>query len=161
MYFCHSWFSNMVSFRYVLVVLSFLHDIFSLKFYAISFLWDFFTISFTIFLLMKNVTRWMLDTEVKVFHESISWNDPETVFHKMPWKKNFTVYPSLKNINFEEYLRTTASVVWCESKKMAAAEISVRVEQMILWTFIMILWSFTCDSSLFSIFFPHIVFSVP
>ena len=30
---------------------------------------------------------------MKVFH--ISWNDPETVFHEMPWKKNFTVYPSL------------------------------------------------------------------
>ena len=30
---------------------------------------------------------------MKVFR--ISWNDPETVFHEMPWKKNFTVYPSL------------------------------------------------------------------
>ena len=29
---------------------------------------------------------------MKVFHAS--WNDPETVFHKMPWKKNFTEYPS-------------------------------------------------------------------
>ena len=34
---------------------------------------------------------------MKVFH--ISWNDPETVFHEMPWKKNFTVYPSLKKTN--------------------------------------------------------------
>ena len=73
MYFCRSWFSNMVSFRYVLVFLNFLHDIFSIKFYTISFLWDLFTISFTIFLLMRNITRWMLDTEVKVFHESISY----------------------------------------------------------------------------------------
>ena len=32
---------------------------------------------------------------MKAFH--VSWNDPETVFHEMPWKKNFTVYPSLKN----------------------------------------------------------------
>ena len=31
---------------------------------------------------------------MKVFH--VSWNDSETVFHEMPWKKNFTVYPSLK-----------------------------------------------------------------
>ena len=31
---------------------------------------------------------------MKLFH--VSWNDPETVFHEMPWKKNFTVYPSLK-----------------------------------------------------------------
>ena len=79
MHFCRSWFSNMVSFRYVLVFLNFLHDIFSIKFYTISFLWDLFTISFTIFLLMRNITRWMLDTEVKVFHESISY------FMKWPW----------------------------------------------------------------------------
>ena len=79
MHFCRSWFSNMISFRYVLVFLNFLHDIFSIKFYTISFLWDLFTISFTIFLLMRNITRWMLDTEVKVFHESISY------FMKWPW----------------------------------------------------------------------------
>ena len=30
---------------------------------------------------------------MKVFH--VSWNYPETVFHEMPWKKNFTVYTSL------------------------------------------------------------------
>ena len=30
---------------------------------------------------------------MKVFH--ISWNDPETVFNEILWKKNFTVYPSL------------------------------------------------------------------
>ena len=30
---------------------------------------------------------------MKVFH--VSWNHPETVFHEMPWKKDFTVYPSL------------------------------------------------------------------
>ena len=36
---------------------------------------------------------------MKVFH--VSWNDPETVLHEMPWKKNFTVYPSLlKTKNF-------------------------------------------------------------
>ena len=75
MYFCCSWFSNMVSFRCVLVVLNFLHDIFSIKFYTISFLWDL----YYSFLLMRNITRWMLDTEVKVFHESISY------FMKWPW----------------------------------------------------------------------------
>ena len=32
---------------------------------------------------------------MKLFH--VSWNDPETVFYEMPWKKNFTAYPSLKN----------------------------------------------------------------
>ena len=81
MYFSRSWFSNMVSFRYVLVVKNFLHDIFSIKFYTISFLWDLFTISFTIFLLMRNITRWMLGAEVKVFHESISY------FMKWPWNR--------------------------------------------------------------------------
>ena len=45
------------------------------------------------FLFMRNVRNewWMLDTKVKVFQESISWNDPETVFHEMLWKKNFSV----------------------------------------------------------------------
>ena len=79
MCFCRSWFSNMVSFRYVLVVLNFLHDIFSIKFYTISFLWDLFTISFRIFLLMRNITWWILDTEVKAFHEIISY------FMKYSW----------------------------------------------------------------------------
>ena len=47
-----------------------LHDIFSEIFsqYLSQFL-----------LLMRNITRWMLDTEVKVFHESISY------FMKWPW----------------------------------------------------------------------------
>ena len=36
----------------------------------------------------------MLDAKVKVYY--VSWNDPETVFHEMLWKKKFTVYPSLK-----------------------------------------------------------------
>ena len=26
----------------------------------------------------------------------VSWNDPETVFNEILWKKHFTVYPSLK-----------------------------------------------------------------
>ena len=30
---------------------------------------------------------------MKIFHGS--WNSPETVFHKMLWKKKFTLYPSL------------------------------------------------------------------
>ena len=35
---------------------------------------------------------------MKVFHTS--WNDHETAFHEIPWKKNnFTVYPSLKSPN--------------------------------------------------------------
>ena len=40
-------------------------------------------------------TQWNLDTKVKEFHESISWNAPETVFHEMLWKKSFTLYPFL------------------------------------------------------------------
>ena len=63
MYFCRSWFSNMVSFRYVLVFLNFLHDIFSIKFYTISFLCK------HNFFIGEKHTQWMLDTKVKVFHE--------------------------------------------------------------------------------------------
>ena len=37
---------------------------------------------------------------MKVFY--ISWNDPETVFHEMPWKKNFTGYASLNDIQFSK-----------------------------------------------------------
>ena len=79
MYFCFSWFSNMVSFKYVFVVLNFLHDIFSIKFYTISSLRSFHDIFCNFFLLMRNITRGMLGTEVKVFHESISY------FMKWPW----------------------------------------------------------------------------
>ena len=56
---------------------------------------------------------------MKLFH--LSWNDPETVFHEVPWKKNFTVYPSLnviyvfneslKNINF--FFLKTSSTKYC------------------------------------------------
>ena len=73
MYFCRSWFSNMVSFRYVLVFLNFLHDIFSIKFYTISFLCKY------NFFIDEKHTQWMLDTKVKVFHESI------LCFTKWPW----------------------------------------------------------------------------
>ena len=38
---------------------------------------------------------------------------------------------------------------------MAEAEILVGVKHMILWTFIMILWSFTCDSNLLSVSSAH------
>ena len=31
---------------------------------------------------------------MNVFH--VPWNAHETVFHEMPWKKSFTVYPCLK-----------------------------------------------------------------
>ena len=73
MYFCRSWFSNMVSFRYVLVFLNFLHDIFSIKFYTISFLCK------HNFFIDEKRTQWMLGTKLKVFHESIS------CFMKSPW----------------------------------------------------------------------------
>ena len=100
MYFCRPWFSNMVSFRCVSVALNFLHDIFSIKFFTRYHLWDLFTISFTIFLLIRNITRLMLDTEVKVFHESISyfmkwpwncisWNALKEKFHSVSFPKEF------------------------------------------------------------------------
>ena len=40
------------------------------------------------FVLMRNITRWMLDTEVKVFHKSISY------FIKWPW--NCISFPEIK-----------------------------------------------------------------
>ena len=97
MHFCRFWFSNMVSFRYVLVLLNFF--VFALwvtKYFLIL-------LNFTRYLLFANTfffidekrTQWMLGTKVKVLY--VSWNHPETVFHEMPWKKNFTVYPSLNN----------------------------------------------------------------
>ena len=49
-YFCRSWFSNIVSFRYVSVVLNFLHDTFSIKFYAISSLRSFHDIIYNFFI---------------------------------------------------------------------------------------------------------------
>ena len=66
----------------------FFYTIFCIKFYTIFFLWDHFTISFTTFFLMRNITRWMLDTEVKVFHKSISY------FIKWPW--NCISFPERK-----------------------------------------------------------------
>ena len=54
-------------------IFEFLPDIFSIKFYTISFLWK------HNFFIDEKHTQWMLDTKVKVFHESIS------CFMKWPW----------------------------------------------------------------------------
>ena len=51
---------------------------FSIKFYTIASLRSFHDIFYNS-LLMRNITRWILDTEVKVFHESNSY------FMKWPW----------------------------------------------------------------------------
>ena len=103
MHFCHSWFSSMVSFRYVLVFLKFFVFVWCVTKYFLILL-NFTRYPFsvnTIFLLMKNVRNecWVLKQKyfVKVCH--VSWNRPETVFYEMPWKKNFTVYPSLYTLS--------------------------------------------------------------
>ena len=67
-------------------------------FYTISFLLNFTRYLFSeiflryllqfFFVLMRNITRWMLDTEVKVFHKSISY------FIKWPW--NCISFPERK-----------------------------------------------------------------
>ena len=91
-FFCFCFMSN----KNFLILLNFTRCLFSVN---------------TIFFIDEKHTQWMLDTKVKVFHESILcfmkwpwncilWNDHETVFHEMLWKKNFTVYPSLKHIYF-------------------------------------------------------------
>ena len=96
MYFCRSWFSNMVSFIYVLVFLSFLHDIFSNKFYRISFLCK------HNFFIDEKHAQWMLDTKVKVFHDSascfmkwpwncISWNALKEKFHSVYFPEDFLI----------------------------------------------------------------------
>ena len=46
---------------------------------------------------------------MKVFH--VSWNNAETVFHEMLWKKNFAVYPSLK---FTTILLLICALSWRE-----------------------------------------------
>ena len=52
---------------------------------------------------------------MRVFHAS--WNGPETVFHEMPWKKSFSVYPYL---NREEVIckNETCTVVNCKNQDM-------------------------------------------
>ena len=78
-FFCFCFMSN----KSFLILLNFTRYLFSVN---------------TIFLLMRNIRNecWIPKKKyfMKVFH--VSWNDPKTVFHKMLWKKNFTVYPSLK-----------------------------------------------------------------
>ena len=66
-----------------------LHDIFSEIFsrYLLHLLYWWETLRDEFWILKKKYF-------MKVFH--ISWNDPETVFHEMPWMKNFRVYPPLK-----------------------------------------------------------------
>ena len=73
MYFCRSWFSNMVSFIYVLVFWIFYTTYFLLNFTKYLFFVN------TIFFIDEKHTQWMLDTKIKLFHESIS------CFPKWPW----------------------------------------------------------------------------
>ena len=85
-FFCFCFISN----KYFLTLLNFTRYLFSAN---------------TIFLLMRNIRNecWILKQKYfrKVFH--VSWNDPETVFHEILWKKNFTAYLSLKNTYFEKH----------------------------------------------------------
>ena len=63
---------------------------------------------------------------MKVFH--ISWNDPETVFHEMPWKKNFTIYPSLKS-NFP---CRTPMVAASGPKKVQLNCVAIKISSMLI-----------------------------
>ena len=40
---------------------------------------------------------------MKVIH--VSWNDAETIFHEMLWKKKFTLYPSLHGAKIQTEVR--------------------------------------------------------
>ena len=95
MYFCRSWFCNMVSLRCVLVFGDFLHDIFSIKFYMIS------SLCKRNFLIGKKHTQWMSDIKVKVFHESIS------CFTKWPWN---CILP-FKSRNKNQQFNTTLCLI--------------------------------------------------
>ena len=116
MYFCRSWFSNMISFRYVSVVLNFLHDIFFIKFYTISSLRSFQGIFYN-FLLMRNITRWMLDNDVKVhrlWSKSISWK--YFIFHEMTLKLYFMKCPERNSsqciLPFRDFSAVYNTIVW-------------------------------------------------
>ena len=88
-YFCRSWFSNIVSFRYVSEVLNFLHDAFSIKFYTISSLRSFHDIIYN-FLLMRNITR----MNFGYWRKSISWK--YFMLHEMTMKLHFMKSPERK-----------------------------------------------------------------
>ena len=120
MYFCRSWFSNMVSFIYVLVFLNFLHDIFSIKFYTISFLCK------HNFFIDEKHTQWMLGTKVKLFHEiftkwpwnCISWNALKEKIHSVSFGFNKVSFFKRREKGrnktkiaafFESYLKSKAS----------------------------------------------------
>ena len=53
---------------------------------------------------------------MKVYY--VSWNDPETVFHEILWKENFTMYPSLYNLKNTETVSRRCSV-----KKMFLSQV--------------------------------------
>ena len=105
-HFCRSWFSNTLSFRYILFFLNFfvfalwVKNIFNtIKFYTISFLCK------QNFFIDEKRTQWMLGTKLKVFHKSISF------FMKFPWnciswnalkEKFHRVCFPLENIFFNE-----------------------------------------------------------
>ena len=103
--FCRSCFLAMVWFRYVLVFLIFLFLFSSNKYYLLKLMLPDFRCQKISFLCKHNFcidekhTQWHWDTKVKVFHESISWfmKCPWNYISWMLWKKNFTVYPSLKS----------------------------------------------------------------
>ena len=77
MYFCRSWFLNMVSFRYVLVFLNFLHDTFSIKFYTIS------------FLCKHNFFYWWETYAMNAGYQSKSISWKHFMFHEMTLKLYF------------------------------------------------------------------------
>ena len=121
MYFFRSWFSSMVLFIYVLVFLNFLYDIFSIKFFTISFLCK------HNFFIDEKHAQWMLVTKVNVFHESNS------CFINWPWnciswnvlKEKFQCIVPLtiltwKNLGFTEF---STKIRW--NTRLAASDVSI------------------------------------
>ena len=107
MLFCRSCFSAVVSFRYILVFLIFLFLFWATNLSKLMLL-DF-RCQKIAFLCKHKIFVLTLRTKVKVVHGS--WNGPETVFHEMLGKKNFTAYHSLNNIFFHRAPLVAASEI--------------------------------------------------
>ena len=100
MHLCHSCFSAIVSFRYVLVFLNFLGFCFtSNKYHLLKLMILNFRSQRILFLCKHNFCYWW-GTYPKILNKSISWkyfmfHELPLKFHEMLWKKSFTVYPCL------------------------------------------------------------------
>ena len=103
MHFCRSCFSNMVSFRYILLFLNLFCFCFMCnKYYLmlLSFRRYLFSVN-AICLIDEKHTQWNMDTKVKVFHESILFHETslKLYFMKCSERKNSQFILAFRNIH--------------------------------------------------------------